>query len=370
MKDLGRILSSVSFVIAAISAASVDTAFAAEGAIVGSRYRSARASGMGDAYLGVTEDGLGGLFYNPSVIGAIKGMHFEPIGFALMGNDHFFGSMGLDSINAFSLSAYAPTLARNANTYFSSGFQLSSAFATRGFAFGILARSEVDGQSFSNGNLLYRSNYLLVPTAGYGLSLGEGVLRLGYVLQWVNQAMGERTVAANSTPLSYREGIPQGSGLSHNFGATLTFPVAFLPQFDFVARNVLGLNFGTFTLFPVAQNSPGAPARQPMTMDLAFTIHPKLGNGGTVHWGIVWNDFAGESGTPLLSRINTGLEFDFRNSFFLRLGLAYGGYPSAGIGFERKNAEFHLSYYTLELGQAFRSNRDARFMMQYQVRAF
>jgi len=54
----------------------------------------------------------------------------------------------------------------------------------------------------------------------------------------------------------------------------------------------------------------------------------------------------------------------------LRLGLAYGGYPSAGIGFEKKNAEFHLSYYTVELGQTFRSNRDARFMMQYQVRAF
>ena len=46
------------------------------------------------------------------------------------------------------------------------------------------------------------------------------------------------------------------------------------------------------------------------------------------------------------------------------------GYPSAGVGFKMKKGELNLTWFSEEIGTYYHSQRDVRFMFQYQMRAF
>lgn len=344
------------------------SAEARQDAVPGSRYTSARAAALGDAYLPLADDPASALFYNPAGLGKIKQFTFEPANIKAHVNTDFTRNVGLGTYKFTNLSNYQSELGNNPWSFPGAGVSLLPNLGFRGFGLGLLADYDV-AASNQDGNIHYRTRNQIIPAVGGGIRLASGVIRLGYSLQWVNQAYGDVTVSGSTSPLGYNRGLVQGSGLSHNAGFALTLPFRFLPSLNLVARNIFGTSYKSFTLINLARDPVGVPADDPMTFDGAVSIHGRITDGAAINLVAQYRDITNRSELSPLLRAAVGLEFTFRDLFFIRTGIG-SGYPSAGIGFRRSTGDFSLSWYSEELGSGLWDYRDTKFVMHYQVRAF
>lgn len=348
---------------------SSDLAFSRGDIIPGSRYLSARGSAMGDAFLPLGDDGAAGFFYNPAALGKIRSFEAEPLNLQLSGNMGYFSASGVQFYKTPSLESYKTALKASPDTTVSMGSAVMPSVYFRGFGFGVLAQTRTMARYDSVTNQVrYRSKFFFIPTAGASLRFAGGVVRIGYSFQWVNLASGDVTRGYDEN-LGWNQNLAKGSAFSHNLGFALTFPVSFLPSVNLVARNILGAKYRTLTLIPLAPNSTGLPADEPMSYDAAVSMSPRLGQGLTVNYTAQLRDITSTSGVSILGRAAFGMEFNFRDQFFIRGGLG-SMYPCAGVGFKRKTAEFNFSWFSEEVGTGLLSDRDMKFMIQYQIRAF
>lgn len=267
----------------------------------------------------------------------------------------------------YSLGSYAPTVSGKEGSYPGVGGAIFPNFFSRYFAFGVLAQSQVMSEA-SGDDIRYRSKYQFIPTFGTGIRLASGIVRFGYSFQWVNQASGDVTAPLESG-IGYNKSLEQGSALSHNLGAALTFPVRYLPSLNVVARNVMGAKYTEMKFFKIVNESTGLPADEEMTIDASFSFQPKLGRGSYMNFVLQDRDVTNRSGVPIHGRLAVGAEFSYRDQFFLRGGWS-GGYPSAGIGLKRRQAEFSFAWHSEEIGTGYKDQRDSRFLVHYQIRVF
>lgn len=340
----------------------------ATGSVPGSRYTSGRAAGMADAFLPLADDGMGALFYNPAAIGVLKKLHFEPLNFQLQANDGFAKTIGTSSTKVTSLSGYKATLIENPNILSGAGTGYFPSFYSRGFALGLLSEARWAGMyRFFTDEIRYRTSVKLIPAAGFSIRLARGIVRLGYVFQWVHKLEGDVDVPSASAS-SYYDGLTKGSAFSHNAGFALTLPYRFLPALNLVARNIGSTSYKSSSLIPMGTNTT-TPETEPMTIDASLSFQPKIGGGGYINWVVEGKDLLARSGLPIMSRVASGIELSIKDQFFIRGG--YGsGYPAGGLGLKRKHAEFSLGAYSEEIGTGFHDERDFRLIFQYQVRMF
>jgi hypothetical protein len=237
-----------------------------------------------------------------------------------------------------------------------------------GFACGVLLQTQLAAQYNSTGTVTYRSLYQLIPAIGTGIRLLRGMIRFGYSLQWVNEAIGNVTTSS-LTSLAYNKGISQGSGISHNLGVGLTLPIKFLPSFDLVVRNATATSFISPVIYSFAPSSTSVPSTEPMTFDGSFSLQPHLGRGSMLNLVAEYRDILNKSNDALWGRLAFGGELSLRGRFFLRGGYS-GGYPAAGFGMKNGKTELSFAWFTAEIGSSYKNDGDTRIMMQYQLRSF
>jgi hypothetical protein len=218
-------------------------------------------------------------------------------------------------------------------------------------------------------NIRYRTVYQFIPTAGFGLRLASGVLRVGYVLQWVNQASGDVTKAAGSTPMGWSEGISQGQGFSHNLGMALTLPYIYQPSINLVARNVGGLHFGGKPLLVSAKNPSGSIPDEKMSLDASVGLLTKITAGWSLATQLAYRDGTNSSHTRALAHAAVGIEFTAMDRLFVRAGFG-SGYPSAGLGIRTSRAEVNFAWFSEDLGDGSTPVRDLRYLFQFKFKAF
>jgi hypothetical protein len=344
-------------------------ASARESIIPGSRYTSGRSAAVGDAFLPLGEDVGSGLFSNPANLAKIRKSELEPINLSLYGNTGYVAATGINYINPFTLSSFAPALAKNPGTAAGAGASAMMTFGMPYFDIGILYQSQVSAVQNSSGTITYRSLYQFIPSLGTGFRLFDGFLRIGYSAQWLNSATGTATVA-NTSSIGYDQNLNQGSALSNTLGIALTAPVVFLPTVNCVVRNLFTATYYPVHFIPlVSSPSAGLPFVEPMSIDVSFSIQPRLGRGTYLNLVVEDRDATNASNVAPLGHLALGGELSFGDKFVLRGGWS-GGYPSAGIALRKRGSEFSLTYYSEEIGTGYLSQADTRFMMQYQIRAF
>lgn len=342
---------------------------AREDAVFGSRYTSARAAGMADAFLPLADDAASALFYNPAGIARFRKVSFDPWNITLQSTTDYLSQLDLGAIKVTNLKNYSKVLeTKNNGKTPGVGAALLPAFSLPNFAVGLLGQSTVSAK-YVDGKIEYRSRYQFIPAAGFGLRLASGVVRLGYSVQWVNQASGAPSVLNGSTPLGYNEGLLQGAGFSHTVGVAFTLPYQYLPSFNLVGRNLLGLHYSSSVLYKMAPNPVGIPADEPTTFDGSFSMEAKLGMGASANYVLEYRDITNQSNISILTRLAFGMEFLYRNQYFFRAGFG-SGYPAVGIGFKQGSADLGITWFTEELGSRFRDHGESRILLQYQVRAF
>lgn len=350
-----------------------ESAEAREDVVPGSRYMSARAMSMGDAFLPLADDTASALFYNPAGLARLRGVHADVMNLQLYGNGNYFTSADLshaDFYKVSSLSSYTSALKRNPDNWQGVGYSLVPAFNFKGFAFGLLVQEQVRAKyNSSNSTVDYKSNYQIIPAAGGALRLAEGIVRIGYSLQLVNQASGEVDGSPASGNLGYNQGLQKGSALSHTLGIALTMPYQHLPELNVVGRNLFMARFSSSAMMPFATSTNGTPGNEGTTFDVSLSWVEKIGAGSEFTWVVEDRDALASSHVSILGRMAIGLEFDFRRVLFLRGGWG-SGYPNLGFGLKRKTSEFSLTWSNVEIGNSYHDQRDSRYILQYQVRAF
>lgn len=338
----------------------------AEPSIPGSRYTAGRAAAMGGAFLPLADDAATGLFYNPAGIGSIRNPRVELMNLQIHANSGYISNFDfLKSYKVTGLESYASELT---DAFQGGSFALMPSFQIRGLAFGALIENRVAAKKVGS-DITYRSLYQVIPALGGGVRLFSGILRLGYSLQYVSKASGEITVPDSTVPLGYNQQLTQGSALSHTVGVSVTLPFAYLPSINVVGRNVLGTTYSRSSIFPLARNDTGAPGTEEATYDASFSVQPKLGRGAYNNVVFQLSDVTNRTGFSILQRSAIGFEFTVRNAFFLRAG--YGHlYPSAGVGFKSKEADFSLTWLSEEVGTPDATVQDTRYMFQYKIKTF
>lgn len=331
--------------------------------IPGSRYQSAVAAAMGEAYLPLNEDVSAGLFYNPAGLGRVLSPTYEVVNFSFFGNTTYFGKLGTTTYDPTSLSS-SNSVISNSGKMSGTGAQFVSAVGFPLFSFGILASTELGSMTNADSSLSYRSLYQIIPTVGRGWSFYGGIVRIGYSLQWVNKAQGSPTVTAADT-LGYNQYLNQGSGFSHNAGIEFAVPLSLLPTASIVVRNIAGVHYSSFNMYSFSPSSVGTPASEKMTVDLAMSIHPRP-RGAQLHFVIEGRDMTNTTGTLVINHFSAGAEWGMGGKFFLRAG-ARGVQPSGGMGWRNKKSEMSMTFYTEKLETLL---SDSRILFQYLIRSF
>lgn len=336
--------------------------------IPGSRFVSGRGAALGDAYIGLAEGPGESLFYNPAGLGRISGFVFEPLNLGVQGNSTIASNFGTDFYKIQSLSSYEEHLRTHPNSRPGAGYSVLPSFGFRGFGIGLLYQSRIMAES-DGVTLRYRSNYQLIPAAGFGIRLASGVLRIGYSIQYVNQASGDKTVAVGTRPLSWGEGISEGKGFSHTVGMAVTLPYQFQPTINVVARNIAGLRLSGKTLVGIAVNPSGSIPEEKMSVDGSLGFMTKISAGWNLSTQFSYRDATNSSATQALEHFAAGLEFTAMDRVFIRAG--YGSsYPSAGLGIRTARSEVNFAWYSEDLGNGTVSQRDIRYLLQFIFRAF
>jgi len=324
----------------------------------GSRWTSLRAAGMGNLYLSQVDQVGDSLFYNPAGLAKRPGFKAEPLDLQLGFNTDLMSQAGIKVTNSTSLSSYQSSLNTHPHTDPSLSEGVKSAFGFQGLGVGVMYRH--DEHATSDGTTIrYRTLYQTIPTAGYGLRLASGVLRIGYSLQWVNQTSGDVSVPSNSTGLSYTNKMSEGAGFSHNIGSTLTLPYTYQPTVSVVARNIGGLKYTKSSIYKEATNSPGMPSNEDMSIDTEFHMINKLGGAWSSSWSFGYRDATNSSKASIYTHPAAGMEFSMGGVAFLRAGYS-SGYPSAGLGVQSSKSEMNFAWYSNEIGGGFHTERDTR----------
>jgi hypothetical protein len=335
-----------------------------------SRYLSARCAAMAGSCATVVDTPSEALFVNPTASSKFKKFFFDPANIQLHFRDKSLAALGPNIMKVPSLESTKTLLESTSGGPQGLGIEYLPSVGLQSLSFGMLGNMSMYARS-QDANLIYRSEYQLIPAVNFSLPLARGIFKIGYSGQWVNQSVTHRTIDLASTGVSYRNGLYEGSGLSHNMGLSITLPYVYLPSVHIIARNIGNTSFGSFTLFPFAGSERlGTPPDELASYDLAAGFIQRISGPNMLAWNFEFKDMTGSSGRPLSERLSLGFEMGFNQKFYLRAGWGMM-HPSAGIGFKFNSSEINFTWFNERL----RENTGAvesstKLLFQYQLRVF
>lgn len=327
---------------------------------------SIRALGMGDAVIN-SERGPYAVFYNPANIAAKNtGTNIQIVNVKFDFNDSALSKYAsLSKPTTFSLGDLYPTLLSNTNSYIANSYSVFPNITIRNFSLGLLYEfnqgAEVRG---SDQALRVRARNRFAPTAALSFRLFKGIFRFGWTSQYLNVGDADSWTPQpiSGGTLDFKQFIQSGAGWAHTAGATLTFPVRYLPSFSFVARNIWNTRFDKPQLVKFGDGS--TVPDMPMTYDLAAGATFYLGKNLEFHPEIDYRDGLNALNGDQLRHVFGGFELGVFETVKLRAGMAHG-YLSFGFGIATRKASIDFAVYADEKDDGLRQNMDTRYAIQY-----
>lgn len=330
---------------------------------------SARALGMGNAYISRVDD-QSSAFYNPAGFGSIRYPHIHLSNMHIETNRGHLssatGGKGTDLFGnfpkAFSLDGARELLLDNRGKIHNSRLQFMPNFTTRFFSMGYMysktTRSTIGLEENAPFEYAKRTDH--GPYTSLNISFMGGIFKVGTTAVWLSrkEAIGQ-ALAEESFEL---EDEDHNAGQSFIFisGAKLTLPVQFLPTLSVKANNTFKQKFRRRTDYPTA------PEAITNSIDLGFSLTPKINNLSWVHLEFNYKDITDEyEGISTSRKMSLGMELDIARSFFFRLGYA-DGFGSFGMGFKKQEMQFDLTTYAVDTtANEFRGKEDRRFVLSF-----
>lgn len=328
---------------------------------------SARALGMGNAFISKVDD-ASAAFYNPAGLGTVRKSHFHISNFHLEMNKGFLttGSSGpvVDALknttNLFSLDGTRDLLKDNPGKIAHSRFHILPNLTARYFSIGYLlskhTRAVVTDATDTTAGFEFADRLDHGPYAALNFSFFGGVLKVGASTIFLNRK--ELKGAADPTQtLDVDDQYNKGNALITTLGTKFTLPIVFLPTFSATVHNALDQEFGH-------ARAAGAPEKIKRTIDVGFSITPQMSTRTRVHLEVNYKDLSKEfENVASARRLLAGIEIDYARAMFVRFG--YGdGFGSFGLGARTNRFEFDISTYAVDTSSSkFRGKEDRRFAL-------
>ncbi len=332
---------------------------------------SARALGMGNAYIAKVDD-ASAAFYNPAGLGTVRYPHFHLANLHLEANRDWISATkgradaSFNVWKAFKISKMQSFLRKHRNQHIYGRFHLMPNLTTRYFSLGFLYSRQAQGVmgEGDQGLFEYADRTDHGPYAALNFSFFGGIFKAGVTAVYLTrkEIFGEASAAqAVSTPTSaYSEGV----ALQYIGGVRLTLPFTALPTFAAKLNNM------SHKAFKAKTGAAGAPAGVRDTLDVGVSLTPQIGRTTRLHLEIDYKDLTRRHDLRSGRRLNLGVELDFKRSFFLRAGLS-DGFGSAGLGVRTPQLEFDLTTYAIDrTASRYRGKEDRRIVFSLSSRGF
>lgn len=317
----------------------------------------AKALGMGNTGISLLNDSYA-MFYNPANL-ANKQVKpkIEPLNVQGDFSNESFNALASNQTNPLSLSDMYSHLKSNPGQWASHGFSVYPNITTRFASLGMLYRQTYSAK-YEQANTAAGTPIALrlkgfrefSPTAALSFRLFGGVLKFGGAVYLKTFSKVDQVIKnPDSASKSWETGSTTKVGVDSTAGVTLTLPYAHLPTFSFVARNM-----GT-------QTYPGF--KIPIMFDVGMGHTTYFGRSVHLRLEADHRDVTNSMKLGHMRSLFMGAELRFFGVLNLRGGYAQG-YPSAGFGLAFKKLRIDFGWYSEEMAEGLRSDRNQRYVMQ------
>ncbi len=355
MKSISVITLGVGLLVTAFAAEAQTTTYPAI------RYITPYSQSLGGITLPISQEIGNNLFNNPAGLARNEMFKAEYLNLDADVGSAMFGALGTGMTTLGGLNSQ---LNANQNRTYAECISELTALSWGGLAVGVLYEDRV--RAYSDGtNLHYQVLNELIPAVGYGISLARGVVRLGYSLEYVNEASGvSQTPESNNA--SFLSGINQGHGFSNNASVNFILPYQYLPTFSVIARDIGGLHFSGGNLTSPVTGASGLPSDEAMSVDASLSFTVRLSGEVKSYWFFEYDDVTDTVRLPFFEKAKFGVDLNLSHAFSVRIGTS-GGQFDGGIGFKSESSEINLSMYNERSPFPGNSYWDTRYALQYKI---
>jgi hypothetical protein len=334
-----------------------------EDMVFGELVPTARAYGLGNAYLNKVDDAWAS-FYNPAGLGTVRAASFHLGNFHMEGNKGSLDVLGgpaedypekisnlLDVADTYNILLNNPgTLIQNRGAIYPN---FTMRYFSLGYMYSVQRRATLETVT-SPYEYAFRRDH--GPVMATNLSLMGGIFKIGASAVYINRKELVKDFPA-STPISINDSDYRNGDMLYVTGAAkLSLPMFALPSLSLVVRNTSADDFsGAVT---------ERPDRIRQQVDMAFSFTPQIGTMSRIHMEVVYRDL--HRAYPEIDskrRVAAGIEIDYARSIFVRAG--YGdSYGSFGIGVRSRSVIVDLASYAVDTTNgSWRGKEDRRFAM-------
>lgn len=326
-------------------------------------FNGVRALGMGGVQISTVNDETA-LLANPAALGKLR--------------DHFVTvfdpeiDMSQDSYDSFSLDVWSGLQPDNVLTklnadnslVISNRLQVFPSLVLPNFGFGALGKYRISGRiTGGNYELDYQSDYAAV--LGFNFRLFDGRMKLGFNTKVINRSEIKATLPTSTTNISVAANGKEGLGIGMDIGMILTAPWKALPTLSVVARDFGNTSFSSDGIFNTTAQKPDTILQ---TYDLGVAFFPIMGKKTRTSIALEMRDATNVQGVDDTTKLyHFGMEFNFFDSIFLRLG-AHQRYYTAGLEFAVENYQLQFATYGEEVGTAATSEESRRYVVKFAYR--
>ncbi len=330
-------------------------------------YVNARSLAMGGAIISVVNDETA-LLANPAALGKLRdtyGTLLDPeLDFSSSSQrmynknpyqDPFDINQAKDAANSM------PT-----DNYYARG-QIFPSFVARNFGIGIHGIKELSANmnaAQDNLTLHYRDDIAL--HLGFNLRFWDGRLKLGFMGKAISRIEVAKDISMPAQ-LSLSSQANEGVGIGFDSGFMFTAPVAGLPTFSIVARDIGSTPFDRGSGLRMTTSS--RPSTLDQDYDLGISFFPIHANRTRSSISFELHQFLKSQKAKDAQRFyHAGYEWNYSDTLFIRLGMNQR-YWTAGFEIASERTQFQFSSYGEEIGtDGVNQKEDRRYVCKFAFR--
>jgi hypothetical protein len=236
----------------------------------------------------------------------------------------------------------------------------------KNFGLGVLARYSMDAKMDATGTAMttnYTNDTALI--LGYNFRFFDGRIKLGFNGRLINRVEVHKDINPTTDVLDYETQGKSGTGLANDVGLVLTAPWTLLPTLGFVAHDIGDTKFNKGS-GPIQTTTHPDDVKQ--DVDVGMAIFPIYTNHIRSTWTVEYRGLLTQSEeTDKIRRVHAGVEFNFYDLFFVRLGMNQR-YWTAGIEISSEHTQIQFGSYGEDVGPSGAPSEDRRIFGKFAFR--
>ncbi len=332
-------------------------------------YSGIRQQAMGGAYTAVVNDETS-LLTNPAGLGKLRDVIVTIANPSVQGSASDGQIINLGNVTSAPTQTPSQLLAllnQHPDLHYNALAQIFPSVVAPNVGFGVLGKYQYDAQVNSatqDFRLDYTNDYAAV--LGFCLRFFGGVLKVGFDTRFVDRTEIHKDFPSTNPVIDMNSNASEGGGLGADTGIVLAIPVAGIPTFAAVVRDVGGTSYGlTNGMFLQTRSRP---VLTPQTIDAGFAVFPIVANHVRLSLTADYKDcLNANQDSDVMKHVHVGGEANFTDFFFLRGGMNQG-YWTGGIELSTERFQLQVTSFGEEIGTQAAPIEDRRFIAEFGIR--